>query len=148
MTGNRFNLPWKVSEVNPCVILDASGFPICSMIPVQNAALTDMAELVVKLVNATAPAEVRRMDKENLNAVHGAIMQERFYQDSKFGTVSEHPHEIPSWIYIMGNALDNANRFWINGKEDLAIKEMIQATAVGFACLQQYGIPEGAKREM
>ncbi|KKL94975.1 hypothetical protein LCGC14_1859200, partial [marine sediment metagenome] len=49
-------------------------------------------------------------------------------------------------IYIMGNALDRSNGNWINGIEDLAIEEILQATAVGFACLQQYGIPESARR--
>lgn len=150
MTIYKLNRPWRVSELQPGVILDAIGFPVCSVsvLPIQINDLNNVADLIVRLVNATASVQGYRIDVGNLNTVHQEIIRERVYQDLTFGSVEEHPHEIPSWIYIMGNAMDNANRFWINGKNDLAIKEMIQATAVGFACLQQYGIPEGAKREI
>ncbi len=145
----KLNRPWRVSEDQPGVILDAIGFPVCSVsiLPVPIHDLNSLAEFIVALVNTSIVTEEdERMDQRNLTDVHQAIMQERVHQDQKFGTVGQHPHEIPSWIYIMGNALDRSNGNWINGIEDLAIEEILQATAVGFACLQQYGIPESARR--
>lgn len=145
----KLNRPWRVSKKQPGVIMDSKGFPVCSVsvLPVKIHDLNSVAEFIVLLVNASIIIEKdKKMDQRNLTDVSEAIIQERLYQDQKFGTVGQHPHELPSWIYIMGNALDKANYFWISGIEDLAIKEILQATAVGFACLQQYGIPERAKR--
>lgn len=145
----KLNRPWRVSRNQPGVILDCKDYPVCSvsMFPVQIYDLNSLAEFIVLLVNASIILkENKRMDQRNLTDVSEAIIHERLYQDQTFGTVGQHPHEIPSWIYIMLNALDKSNENWISGIEDLALKEMLQATAVGFACLQQYGIPENAKR--
>ena len=144
------NRPWRVSNNQPGVILDSKGYPVCavSILPVQFYDINSMAEFIVTLVNEVIliVEEDDKMDQKNLTDVHQAIMHERIYQDGMFGRIEEHPHGIPGWITIMRNQLDNAEMAWIDKLQDMALEEVLHATAVGFACLQQHGIPESVKR--
>lgn len=49
----QINRPWRVSENQPGVILDNSGYPVCmvSILPVQFYDLNSLAEFIVTLVN-------------------------------------------------------------------------------------------------
>lgn len=67
-----------------------------------------------------------------------AIERERRYQDQKWGTLEEHPHTIQRWVEIMQAQLEKAES-GLHSKES-ALAEIIQAVAVGHACLEQYGI--------
>lgn len=68
-----------------------------------------------------------------------AIVEERAYQDRKWGTVEENPHEVGQWIAIMQRELDEAreayDNCWTTG-----LLEILQVAAVAVACLEQHGV--------
>ncbi|MGD2065836.1 MAG: hypothetical protein PVI43_01535 [Candidatus Bathyarchaeota archaeon] len=83
-----------------------------------------------------------------------AIKRERIYQDNKWGTIVDHPHDVPGWILIMQSELTEAVEAWVhNGGDDEALREILQVVSTGVACLQQHGIFErlrngkGVKRQ-
>ena len=91
----------------------------------------------------------------SLEDVFGAIEREREYQDAKWGTVIQNPHDEGDWVEIMQQELNEAKSAWRGyqptshlarrksveyGTETL--KEILQVVAVGVACLQQHGIVE------
>lgn len=72
-----------------------------------------------------------------------AVLHERSYQDAKWGTLKEHPHEVGSWIAIMRRELREADDAWCSARGDEgALQEILQVIAVGFACLEQHGVIE------
>lgn len=71
-----------------------------------------------------------------------AISRERTYQDIKWGTLDEHPHEIPSWLLIMQNAINKAGTKWLRDGDFEAQEEILQVVATGVACLEQHGVVE------
>ena len=80
-----------------------------------------------------------------MRASHGliqaAVKCERNYQDAKWGTPDEHPHDVGAWLLIMRNELREAEDAWCNGGGDEgALCEVMQVVAVGFACLEQHGV--------
>jgi hypothetical protein len=76
--------------------------------------------------------------------IRDAIDNERDYQDEKYGTVEEHPHSILEWIRIMANEIKKAEDTWLHGGRDEAmLEEIVQAIAVGHACLEQHGVVAG-----
>ena len=75
--------------------------------------------------------------------VYGAIDTERYYQDRKWGTVSERPHEVGAWITIMRTLLNDAEKAWSTNSSDYtALMELRKVIAVGVACAEQHGLPE------
>ena len=72
-----------------------------------------------------------------------AIKRERAYQDEKWGTVKDHPHDVPGWILIMQSELHEATEAWVHcGGDAEALREVLQVVATGIACLEQHGIFE------
>lgn len=75
--------------------------------------------------------------------VFDAINRERDYQDRKWGTIEENPHEVTGWLLVMQGGMDEAIRGWQKGYGDFdALRKVLQVVAVGCACLEQHGIVE------
>lgn len=71
-----------------------------------------------------------------------AIDNERYYQDRKWGTVEEHPHEVGGWLTLMRKLLTDAEIAWSSEAGDQgALEEIRKVLAVGVACAEQHGIP-------
>lgn len=76
-------------------------------------------------------------------SIIAAIDRERAYQDNKWGTIQEHPHDVAAWILIMRSELAEAEQGWVKGNGDRdALAEILQVIAVGVACLEQHGVVE------
>lgn len=72
--------------------------------------------------------------------VFSAVSDERVYQDRKWGTIEEHPHEVGSWLTIMRQLLNDAERAYMSQRGDFgAIDELRKVVAVGVACMEQHG---------
>lgn len=79
--------------------------------------------------------------KANTHLVIAAIGMERAYQDAKWGTIDEHPHDVGGWLTIMRKELREAEDGWCSERGNhKALCEILQVVTVGFACLQQWGI--------
>ena len=78
------------------------------------------------------------MNREVLSAVH----DERVFQNRKWGTVDEHPHEVGGYLTIMRKLLTDAEAAWASNRGDEgALDEIRKVVAVGFACMEQHGVP-------
>ena len=55
------------------------------------------------------------IDKEVLNAVH----DERVFQNRKWGTIAQHPHEVGGYITIMRKLLCDAEQAWSTERGDV-----------------------------
>lgn len=68
------------------------------------------------------------------------IQAEREYQDKKWGTLEEHPHEVGAWLTILRLELQEAEEAWVSNEGDrMALAEIVQVCAVAWACLEQHG---------
>lgn len=75
--------------------------------------------------------------------VFAAVARERAYQDRKWGTPEEHPHEVGAWLTLMRKELHEAEEAWCSHRGDVgALEEILQVIAVGVACLEQHGVVE------
>lgn len=79
--------------------------------------------------------------------IWAALLRERAFQDAKYGLLSEKPHEIPTWIVIMRRELQEAEDAWLKLGDVEAMKELLQAVAVGIAAIQQHGVQERSPLE-
>ena len=78
------------------------------------------------------------MDRQR---VYRAIDTERDFQDRKWGTTAQHPHEVGGWITIMRKLLTDAESAWASSAGDGAsLMEIRKVIAVGIACCEQHGI--------
>ncbi|MGR9108746.1 MAG: hypothetical protein ACU843_17655 [Gammaproteobacteria bacterium] len=73
--------------------------------------------------------------------VYSAIDEERAFQDRKWGTIAEHPHEVGAWLTIMRSLLVNADAAY-SGQRGCsgALDEIRKIVAVGVACMEQHGV--------
>ena len=72
--------------------------------------------------------------------VLSAIHDERVFQNRKWGTVTDHPHEVGGWLTIMRKILTDADAAWAGNKGDIgALDEIRKVVAVGIACMEQHG---------
>ena len=77
-----------------------------------------------------------------------AIEQERDHQDTQWGTLDEHPREVGSWLTIMRQLLNDAERAYMSQRGDIgALDELRKVVAVGVACMQQHGVPPRYRKE-
>ena len=77
-----------------------------------------------------------KLDQKVLDAVH----EERVFQNRKWGTVGDHPHEVGGWLTIMRKLLSDAEEAWSSNKGDIgALDEIRKVVAVGIACMEQHG---------
>jgi hypothetical protein len=73
--------------------------------------------------------------------VYEAIDSERAYQDRKWGTIQQHPHEVGAWLTLMRHMLTKAETAWSTRADDReALDGIRQVMAVGVACCEQHGI--------
>lgn len=81
------------------------------------------------------------MPRSLMTDVFVAITNERAYQDKKWGTINQHPHEVPGWLLIMERELQEAKDAWTTQRGDrAALMEILQVAAVAVACLEQHGV--------
>jgi hypothetical protein len=72
--------------------------------------------------------------------VYAAIDTERDFQDRKWGTIEQHPHEVAGYILLMQKLLNDATNAWSTSSSDYpALVEIRKALAVGVACCEQHG---------
>src|SRR4051812_24507266 len=77
----------------------------------------------------------------NRNEVFEAIIGERKFQDRKWGTIDQHPHEVGGWLTLMRKLLTDAEAAWSASNGDRgALDEVRKLLAVGVACCEQHGI--------
>jgi len=80
------------------------------------------------------------MEFEFNQDVLSAIHDERVFQNRKWGTVTDHPHEVGGWLTIMRKILTDADAAWAGNKGDIgALDEIRKVVAVGIACMEQHG---------
>lgn len=73
--------------------------------------------------------------------VYYAIDAERAYQDRKWGTLQQHPHEVGSWILLMETILFKAKTRYMRDKGNGgALDELRKVVSVGVACMEQHGV--------
>ena len=79
--------------------------------------------------------------KTSQHIVVSAVIDERTYQDGKWGTIEENPHTVGEWLLILEGELAEAKAAWLkasNMRPTLA--EVRQVAAVAIACLEQHGV--------
>lgn len=84
--------------------------------------------------------------------VLSAVNDERMYQNLKWGTVKEHPHEVGAWLTILRIHLTDAEREWPSKRGDIgALEEIRKIAAIAFACMENCGVihrqPAGIKTD-
>ena len=68
------------------------------------------------------------------------IRNERVYQNHKWGTIAQHPHEVGGYLTLMRTLLADAERAWSTKHTDFeALSEIRKVVAVGIACMEQHG---------
>lgn len=76
------------------------------------------------------------INKEVISAIH----DERVFQNRKWGTIYEHPHEVGGYLTIMRKLLSDAEQSWSSKRGDVgALDEIRKVVAVGIACMEQHG---------
>ena len=79
---------------------------------------------------------VYQINAEVMSAVH----DERVFQNRKWGTIVEHPHEVGGYLTLMRKLLCDAEQAWSSQKGDVgALDEIRKVVAVGIACMEQHG---------
>ena len=74
------------------------------------------------------------INSEVLSALH----DERVFQNRKWGTVTEHPHEVGGYLTLMRKLLCDAEQAWSSQRGDVgALDEIRKVVAVGIACMEQ-----------
>lgn len=78
--------------------------------------------------------------------VFEAIDSERDYQDRKWGTPAEHPHEVGGYLTLMDVHLQRAKAAWAGANNDAgALEALRKVLAIGVACAEQHGIPSRSR---
>lgn len=71
------------------------------------------------------------------------IERERAYQDAKWGTLEQHPHEIAAWVlYIEHHLVKARERASTESGGRGALDELRKVAALCFACMEQHGVVE------
>jgi hypothetical protein len=70
-----------------------------------------------------------------------AVNDERVFQNRKWGTIKEHPHEVGGWLTIMRKLLTEAEAAWASTRGDIdALNEIRKIVATGIACMEQHPV--------
>lgn len=72
--------------------------------------------------------------------VIAAVIDERSYQDQKWGTIDVNPHSPVEWLNIMQNELLEAHNALLSDDLEAGLAEIRQVAAVAIACLEQHGV--------
>lgn len=74
--------------------------------------------------------------------VFDVLASERAYQDRKWGSIDQHPHEVGGWLMLMHVHLRKAQEAWASSGDDYAaLLALRKVLAVGVACMEQHGAP-------
>lgn len=79
-----------------------------------------------------------------------SILDERYFQDKKHGTIEVCPHTIGEWILLIEAELQEAKEACIKGGKgrDSVLSEIVQVGALALACIEQHGTGEIEKRSV
>lgn len=73
--------------------------------------------------------------------VFNAIKSERTYQDHKWGTIKNRPHDVGTWLLIMRVLMNKAEYAYASGIGEVeTLNELRKIVSVGVACMEQHGI--------
>lgn len=76
------------------------------------------------------------INRDVLDSVHA----ERVFQNRKWGTIHQHPHEVGGYLTLMRKLLTEAEFAWSSQRGDEgALDEVRKVVAVGVACMEQHG---------
>lgn len=79
--------------------------------------------------------------QEKQDIIFNEIRIERDFQDAKWGTLSERPHEVGAWLLLMQRQLQKAQEGWATQPHDrLALDAIRQLLALGVACFELHGM--------
>ena len=82
------------------------------------------------------PDQKYEINRDVLNVIH----DERVFQNRKWGTIEEHPHEVGGYLTLMRKLLTDAEVAWSTKRGDIgALEEIRKVVAVGVACMEQHG---------
>lgn len=68
--------------------------------------------------------------------VREVLDSERKYQSEKY---PDHKHTTGEYILIMERCLERAKQMWYSGAEQATLNAIRNTTAVGVACMEEYG---------
>lgn len=79
-----------------------------------------------------------------------SLLDERKFQDNKWGTIQDHPHTVGEWILLIEAELAEAKEALIKGGtgRDSVLSEIIQVGALALACIEQHGADEINERSV
>jgi hypothetical protein len=73
---------------------------------------------------------------------YAAIDGERDWQDRKWGTPEQRPHEVGAWLTLMRKHLADAEAAWAGANNDGgALNSLRKVLAIGVACAEQHVLP-------
>lgn len=79
---------------------------------------------------------------DSRSAAFNAISSERDHQDRKWRTLTENPHELGTWLMLMGVHLRRAQEVLANTNHDAGAPEALRKVlAIGTVCAEQHGRP-------
>jgi len=88
------------------------------------------------------------MGKASKEKVLYAVLDERKFQDDKWGPIDENPHDIGTWFLLIEAELNEVKSALLKGGEgrNSAKSELIQVAALCFAALEQHGLEDSKGR--
>ncbi len=95
---------------------------------------SDLKDSVVSIGGSDTP--------DDFGYIGPGLKSELYHQLTKFGPVQDRPHELGSWILMMGVYLNKvAVAFATKTSDYQALEELRKATALGLSCGLQYKYP-------
>lgn len=70
--------------------------------------------------------------------VFSVIREERVFQDRKWGTIQQHPHEVGSWLTIMRQLLNDAERAYMSKRGGLWVCDYCGSSGYGASPVAAY----------
>lgn len=75
--------------------------------------------------------------------VFALLEEERQHQDKKWGSVTDHPHDVGGWLTLIRVYLTRAEAAWATSRGDAgALAEVRKLAALAVACLEQHSDAE------
>lgn len=82
-----------------------------------------------------------RKNTDNMKAVFSAIKEEREYQDIRWGTLEENPHEIAAYVLFIEQYVSVARTLLTKGNNDSQVLDAVRKiAALGVACMEEHGV--------
>lgn len=83
--------------------------------------------------------------------VLNVILEERDFQDQKWGPIDENPHDLGTWLLLIESELDEAKLAAVKGGKgrNSVRNELVQVAALCIAALENHGLTSnGEGREV